>query len=148
MANVKLASYLTEVSGRLGNYVYYSSYGREYVRVYVIPENPDTDAQKIVRKTFGDAVRSWQSLPDEEHQKFNKKARRLNLSGYNLYISTFIKDRLSHWELKKSSDAIPIAVRRHSDITQTGDISVSSPFCLYNNTFTPYIQSFPGSIAV
>jgi len=143
MAKAKLASYLTEVSGHLGNFVYYNSYGREYIRVYTKPENPDTAKQKIVRKTFGDAVRSWQSLPSEQHQKYNKKARRLSLSGYNLYISIYMKDNLSHEDLKINSKALSTAFNRHSDSIQIAGCSVASPFCLNDRPLSPYIQVSP-----
>lgn len=147
MAKVTLASYFTEMSGRLGNYVFYNSYDMEYVRSYVIPQNPDTDAQKAVRKTFGDAVRSWQSLTFEEHLKYNKKARRLQLSGYNLYISIYIKERFSHSDLKKENKALSIAFRRHSDSTQIAGSSVPSPFFFKEGTLSPYIKAFPCSLA-
>jgi len=147
MAKVKLASFLTEISGRLGNVVFYNSYGREYLRVYVKPENPDTDKQKTVRKTFGDAVRSWQSLPDEQKQKYNKKARRLSLSGYNLYISIYMKDNLSHGDLKKDSNALSIAFSRHSDSIQIAGSSVASPFCLYDRSLSAYMQAYHCSLA-
>lgn len=79
----------------MGDIVMFSRCGRDYARAYVKPANPDTDGQRIVRKTFGDAVRSWQGLSPEDKRKYNKQALRLNKSGYNLYISRYMKENIS-----------------------------------------------------
>jgi len=141
MAKVKLASYLTEISGRLGNIVLYNSYDKEYARIYVKPENPNSDKQKAVRKTFGDAVRSWQSLHSEEQQKYNKKARRLSLSGYNLYISLYMKDNLSWEDIKRDNRNLFTASKKHSDSIQRADLSVASTFQVLHSSYSESIQA-------
>jgi hypothetical protein len=60
-----------------------------------VPRNPDTLLQRNVRRSFADAVKSWQFLTDEEKYKFTRKARRTHMSGYNLFISEFIKESIS-----------------------------------------------------
>ncbi len=147
MARVELASYLKAVDGRIGNFVYYSAYGREYLRVYVKPENPDTVAQKTVRKTFGNAVRSWQSLSGEEKQKHNKKAYRLNLSGYNLYISLFMKDNLPKNDIKSENRTLYINSMKHSDRIHIADCSVASPLPWDYRSLTCYIHTVNDSAA-
>jgi hypothetical protein len=82
---------LNSISGRIGNIVFYTNRGRQCVRKHVIPRNPDTAAQRIVRCAFSDAVRSWQSLSEDEQYAYTRKARNLNMSGYNLYISKYMK---------------------------------------------------------
>ena len=69
--------------------------GNICIRAYVIPRNPDTAAQKEMRSTFADAVKSWQALTKEDKYRFSRKARGLNMSGYNLYLSGFIKEKIS-----------------------------------------------------
>ncbi len=147
MANVELASFLKSVNGRIGNFVLYNSYGKEYLRIYVKPENPDTNGQRIVRKTFGDAVRTWQSLTDDEQLKYNKKAYRLKLSGYNHYISLYMKDNLPNKNFKRDNPILLIASSRHSDSTMIGDYSVASPCCLADSLYKDYIQSAYGYAA-
>jgi hypothetical protein len=91
MATAKTDIFINSISGRLGNIVFYTNRGRQCVRAYVIPRNPDTEAQRYIRRSFGDAVRSWQALSPEERHSYNRKARYLNMSGYNLYISNYLK---------------------------------------------------------
>ena len=95
MAKAKLNPILTSMHGRIGNMVFYRRRNREYIRMHVIPRNPDTESQRIVRRTFADAVKSWQAMTKDERYKFNRKARNLCKSGYNVYISEYIKARIS-----------------------------------------------------
>jgi len=88
---------INSISGRLGNVVFYTRRRavngtlRQCVRTYVIPRNPDTEAQHAVRRSFGDAVRSWQAMSPDEKYTYIRKARHLNMSGYNFYISKYLK---------------------------------------------------------
>jgi hypothetical protein len=127
MASVDLDLMFNGFSGRLGNIVLYTRYDNQYARIYSIPVNPDTNEQKMIRKTFGDAVRSWQELPQPEKDKYNKKARRLPMSGYNLYISCYMKENIMNAGFYK-------APLKHSHSTQRAYSSVSAAFCL-NNSF-------------
>ncbi len=82
---------INSIRGKIGNVVFYTNRGTQCVRAHVIPRNPDTEAQRLVRRSFGDAVRSWQSMTPDERYSYNRKARYLNMSGYNLYISKYLK---------------------------------------------------------
>ncbi len=81
---------INSIRGRIGNVVFYTRRGRQCVRVHVIPRNPDTEAQRVVRRAFGDAVRSWQAMSPDEQYTYTRKARHLNMSGYNLFISGYM----------------------------------------------------------
>jgi hypothetical protein len=83
-----------KISGYLYGFVFYMRNGKQCVRDYVIPNNPDTDAQRKVRHTFTDAVKSWQLLSLDEKHRHNRKARNLQMSGYNMYISIYMKKRI------------------------------------------------------
>ncbi len=97
---------IKSIHGRIGNLVFYYRYGKQCVRIHVIPRNPDTEAQRIIRRMFRDAVRSWQAMTEDDRYKFNRKARYLSISGYNLYISEYMNVRISGTtELKKASPA-------------------------------------------
>jgi hypothetical protein len=89
MARVYPNSMITALSGRDGCLVYYMIRRNIYARRYVVPRNPDTPAQRKRRTLFAEAVRAWQSLPDQHKQLWNARALRLVMSGYNLFISSF-----------------------------------------------------------
>jgi len=126
MASIELDPMFNAVSGRLGNIVLYNRYDQQYARIYSMPVNPGTDGQRLIRRTFGDAVRSWQELTQPEKDKYNKKARRLPMSGYNLYISGYMKENIMNAGFYKA----PIKL---SHSTQRACASVATPFYLNNS---------------
>jgi hypothetical protein len=95
MATATPSILINSISGKIGNVVFYTRLGTQCVRAHVVPRNPDTQAQRAVRRSFGDAVRSWQSLTPEDKHNYNRKARYLNMSGYNLYISNYMRRTLN-----------------------------------------------------
>ncbi|MBN2400995.1 MAG: hypothetical protein JXN64_01205 [Spirochaetes bacterium] len=90
MAIIILNPLLDSIRGRMGNVVFYTRLNKQCVRAHIVLRNPDTAAQRSVRRTFADAVKSWQALSDEEKYVFTGKARNLRMSGYNLYISGYM----------------------------------------------------------
>jgi hypothetical protein len=94
MAIITLNPLVSKVSGRAGSVVWYKRLNTQCIRIYKIPRNPNTFAQKSNRQSFADAVKSWQALTEEEKNKYNRKAHNLNMSGYNLYISDFMKEHI------------------------------------------------------
>lgn len=98
MAKVKLTSILTEASGSMDRVVHYNRLGTQCTRAYVIPENPDTEAQRENRKAFADAVKEWQSLPEDKKECWNKKAAMLRRkgktgkTGYTVFLSHYLKN--------------------------------------------------------
>ncbi len=78
---------ITEVRGRMGGQVYYMRNGRICARKHVIPANPRTRAQQGGRTRFATAVRRWRALDDRARETWNRRARQMNMSGYNLFIS-------------------------------------------------------------
>ena len=87
MAHVTLNVAFRTLSGRVGDAVFYTRYGRQYMRPYVKPSNPDTPAQRARRSAFRHAVRAWQALGEEEKLQWKKVGRKRHLSGYNAFIS-------------------------------------------------------------
>ncbi len=91
---------IRSIHGRIGNLVFYyrrravNGAGTQCVRMHVIPRNPDTEAQRRVRCAFRNAVLSWQSMTADEKYAFNRKARFMNMSGYNLYISQYMRSKI------------------------------------------------------
>ncbi|MBN1533809.1 MAG: hypothetical protein JXA20_14155 [Spirochaetes bacterium] len=134
MARIALASYLKTLHGVLGDVVFYSRYGREYARPYVTPANPDTGAQRAIRGTFGDAVRAWQGLPREEKVRWNRQARWLPMSGYNLFISRYMKENIP---AALESAALRGDHGAHLHFSLNASVSVSAPFQPANGCCTP-----------
>jgi hypothetical protein len=133
MARITLASHLTSLRGTLGDIVYCRRYGRAYARVHVRPANPDTEGQRAVRRAFGDAVRSWQALPREDKERWNRRAAGLPMSGYNLYISRSMRDTLPAY--------LPSRANREADgghLRHRGQASPSVPAPYpFNTLFHP-----------
>ena len=91
MATAILNPAIDSISGAIGGIVLYERFGRTVMRAYIIPPNPRTPAQQANRSRFRDAMASWRRLPDEEKDTYNRKARKLGMTGHNLYISRYMK---------------------------------------------------------
>lgn len=93
MAKMKNVSFIESLSGRSGDIVLYNRKGRQCVRKYVVPANPDSEARRRCRNSMKDAVTAWQSVTAEEKAAYNRRANRSkkNLTGYNLFVSEYIK---------------------------------------------------------
>jgi len=65
------------------------------VRIYVVPRNPDTISQRNIRALFANAVKSWRALTTEKKYQYTRKARGTRMSGYNLYISEYLRKTAS-----------------------------------------------------
>lgn len=60
--------------------------GRNYMRKYVIPANPNTAAQSTHRGKFKDAVAAWQSLPATDEDIGNDTLQ-TSVEGWNTAAS-------------------------------------------------------------
>lgn len=56
---------------------------------FYTPTNPQTVAQQANRQKFADAMSAWGSLTDEQKNAYNKRARKLNLFGWNIFIREY-----------------------------------------------------------
>jgi hypothetical protein len=128
-------SYIKEGSGRMGDLVFYSLYGSSFARLYAKPANPHTEGQRMVRRTFGDAVRSWQKLADGEKHKYNRKARHLPMSGYNLFISVYMKEKLPPADTWREERKRLIALSDASLRMRVSASSVVSPYCAVHRLY-------------
>ena len=152
MAKVELASYLAEINGRIEDIVLYTVGGREYMRRYVKPRNPETESQQANRRLFAEAMASWKLLTSEEKKKYRQKTRRLNMHPHNLYIREYIKAHS-----RKAGDAVasnpspdsfkvpgvyksgipPVSLPAHTE---------AAPFYIRYSSFTPLIQGKTSSL--
>ncbi len=91
MAQVELKPALTACHGRMDGLVFVNRLGKQHVRMYTKPSNPNTPAQRERRGTFRDAVHAWQALPDTEKERWKAKAASRKRTGYNLFVSRFLR---------------------------------------------------------
>jgi hypothetical protein len=91
MAEMKSGGLILEARGCLKGRVYYVRKGTLCARARVIPGNPRTKRQQAGRGRFAESVRRWQGLDREGRDHWNERARGLNMSGYNLFISHQMK---------------------------------------------------------
>lgn len=71
--------------------VYYRMRGQTYARHWVRGTNPRTPAQRNVRNYFASAVRAYQAISWPERLAWRKAAYNTNMSGYELFLSTYVK---------------------------------------------------------
>ncbi len=91
MAKVKLHPYLRTAHGGLDGLVFYRRYGKIYIKARTIPANPRTEPQVKCRGNFGGGVKAWQVLPEEEKALYRNRAKRKKKSGYNLFMSEYLR---------------------------------------------------------
>ncbi len=84
---------IEEAHGRLDRYVLFTRNGRIFARIHVIPANPRTIRQQEGRYRFRKAVQCWQNLDASEKFRWNGRAKNLSMSGYNLFIGAYMRQR-------------------------------------------------------
>jgi hypothetical protein len=57
---------------------------------FYIPANPRSEPQQANRSKFANAISGWQNLTNEQKNQYNERAKRLKMSGYNLYIKIYM----------------------------------------------------------
>jgi hypothetical protein len=61
-----------------------------YREPYYITRNPRTSAQQAQRQKFGNAVRAWQALTQNDKNVYNTRAKYKPYSGYNLFLKEYL----------------------------------------------------------
>ena len=78
---------IARASGRAADLVMAAWKGRAYCRKHVIPHNPQSAAQVLVRNSMGSCVTLWRSLGPELKAWLDKYATAYRMSGYNIFCS-------------------------------------------------------------
>lgn len=91
MAKAKLHPFLKTMHGGFDGLVLYRRYGKTYIKIRTIPFNPRTEPQVKCRGNFGGGVKAWQVLPDGEKNIYRARAKRKKRSGYNLFMSEYLR---------------------------------------------------------
>jgi len=144
MARSELVSYIKELNGHIGDSVYYTVWNKTYVRKYVKPHNPRSEAQQSHRSLFSEAMALWKLLSDEDKQVYKKKVRKLAMHGHNLFIREYINTHKQDKGAVTNTAASEETVSRQCKIInnmQPGTYSGASPYVLRISLLSPYIQS-------
>jgi len=96
MAEVVLSAFVSNLSGKSGDIIYFRHDGKLLQRSYVKPTNPKSPYQQAVRNSFGSLMQAWQTLTEEQRYSWIFAAAQIKLtnnigvkftpSGYNLFI--------------------------------------------------------------
>lgn len=87
MARVKGPLFSLDASGQLGEAIVYSKWkGREYVREYTVPQNPNSPTQINVRTAWDLLVKAWQAETAPTKLIWDEFANQFKMSGFNQYI--------------------------------------------------------------
>jgi hypothetical protein len=79
----------TTFKGRVGRKMVAGTWkGHEYIRPYVKPSNPKTEAQRAHRELFSSAVKTWQGLSGTQQAFYNRIAS--GMTGFNLFVKRTI----------------------------------------------------------
>lgn len=85
MARITFSPLVASASGKAADAVFASWKGIAYVRQLVIPKNPNSAAQQVVRASMGRIPPLWRSLAAKVKAVQNTYASSYNMSGYNWF---------------------------------------------------------------
>ncbi len=88
---VTLNPVFESMRGNLDGIVYYTCHGKVRARLYAVPRDPKTPAQRVRRQAFADAVGAWKLLSMEEKNYWKARGIRKRVSGYNAFLSAYLK---------------------------------------------------------
>lgn len=79
--------------GKSGNVIYQvvNKTGTQYARKHVVAPDKQTAGQILQRDKLIAANYSWRTLSESDQNKYNNRAKKLQMSGYNLFLSEFMK---------------------------------------------------------
>lgn len=98
---IKWSPLVASASGTTADAVAASWKGIQYIRKHVIPHNPQTAAQTLVRESLARCVTLWRSLSGPFKDWLNTYGVDYRMSGFNVFMS---KCRA----LEQAGDALPI----------------------------------------
>ena len=97
MALIKFGALITDFSGKVGGTIFSKNRGGSYAKNRVVPNNPATARQSIVRGRFGSLSSQWRALEQSERDSFSNTAGNfpktnrigdtIQLAGNALFVS-------------------------------------------------------------
>lgn len=99
MAKLNGPLFSLDARGKLGRALVYSIWkGLNYVRKYIIPHNPRTDAQMLIRGYFTSAVNAYQGEDESTWNAWEAAVKRIGrpMTGFNFFVGNFIKHMIEN----------------------------------------------------
>lgn len=94
-ALIKLGAFIEDISGKVGGTIFSRNKGGAYAKNRVVPLNPQSSAQNLVRSKFASLSQNWKNLDEEqraawnaitsEYQYVNRLGEQKTLSGKALF---------------------------------------------------------------
>lgn len=79
-----------QAHGKMGCLIYEVGMYGQYAKMHTPQRKRPSDLQKIQNYKFGVTADKWRVLSDEDKALWNKKATGMKMTGFNLYIKTYI----------------------------------------------------------
>lgn len=108
MARVTGPLFSMSASGQIGKAIVYATWkGIEWVREWVVPQNPQTALQVKIRAIWALGVQRWQIIGSSPQDGWETGAERKGKtqSGFNYFMSEYVKDM---WAGNAPSDTSPL----------------------------------------
>ena len=86
MARITFSPLVTAASGKVKDTVFSKWKGRAYIRARVVPANPQSAAQTLVRESLARCVTMWQSFEAQLKSAWGVYASPYSISGYNAWM--------------------------------------------------------------
>lgn len=83
----------TEFTGTIGDMITASNWkGRNYIKRYFIPSNPNSAQQQVVRDHWKNGVTKWQGLAADEKGAYGHKARydKRQITAFNTLMASYM----------------------------------------------------------
>ena len=94
MAKVHGPLFSLDARGKLADTLVYSIWkGLNYCREYIVPKNPNTSGQQLIRGYFADAVAAYQAEDQATKDAWDVAVAALGkpMSGFNYYVALYIR---------------------------------------------------------
>jgi len=97
MALIKFGALITDFSGKIGGTIFSKNRGGSYAKNRVVPNNPATPSQSLVRGRFGSLSSQWRTLTQAQRDSFtaatgnfpksNRIGDTIQLAGNALFVA-------------------------------------------------------------
>ncbi|MBA7537073.1 hypothetical protein ES705_29339 [subsurface metagenome] len=119
---IKFSPLVASASSKAADMVASSWKGRAYIRKHVIPHNPKTPAQTLVRDSLARCVPLWRSLSSTIKTWLDTYGTGYRMSGYNTFMS---KNRAAE-QASTALAPVPPEPRVLPVVDLAGDVTISS----------------------
>jgi len=113
MAKIKLAAIVDDMRNKVGNVVFSTGRGGNYIRRRVIPSNPKTTYQTAVRANLTSLAEGWASLTDGQRTQWNAA------------VSSWLKSDI--FGAKRKPSGLNLYVGLNLNLLEAGQATISTP---------------------